>query len=53
MKKIAALVLAAATWTLPTLAQDTKYKPVNQQIPPPSCLTLKGAWEGDTHPAQT
>jgi iron(II)-dependent oxidoreductase len=50
MKKIAALALAAAAWTLPTLAQDTQYKPVNQQIPPPTCLTLKGAWEGGYTP---
>ena len=34
-----ALVIAA-------VGQDTKNKPVNQQIPPPGCLTLKGAWEG-------
>ena len=50
MKKIAALALAAAAWALPTLAQDTQYKPVNQQIPPPGCLTLKGAWEGGYTP---
>ena len=46
MKKLAAIVLASVAWTIPTLAQDSQYKPVNQQIPPPTCLTLKGAWEG-------
>ncbi len=50
MKKIAAIVLAAAACTIPTLAQDAQYKPVNQQVPPPSCLTLKGAWEGGYTP---
>ena len=50
MKKIGAMTLAAAACTLCALAQDTQYKPVNQQIPPPSCLTLKGAWEGGYTP---
>ena len=27
-------------------AQDTKFAPVGQQIPSPSCLTMKGAWDG-------
>ena len=31
---------------LPAFAQDTHYGPVNQQIPPPSCLVIRGAWEG-------
>jgi iron(II)-dependent oxidoreductase len=50
MKKIAAIVLAAAASTLPARAQDTQYKPVNQQIPPPTCLSLKFAWEGPYTP---
>ena len=50
MKKIAAIVLAAAAWTLPALAQDSQYRPVNQQIPPPTCLSLKFAWEGPNTP---
>jgi hypothetical protein len=45
MKKLAAIVLASVAWTIPILAQDSQYKPVNQQIPPPTCLTLKRAWE--------
>jgi formylglycine-generating enzyme required for sulfatase activity len=39
-------------------AQDTHYAPKGQLIPPPDCLTLKGAWQGgytpctsDTHNA--
>ena len=31
-------------------AQDTNYEPSGQQIPPPECLTLKGAWEGGYTP---
>lgn len=50
MKKLAAIILASVAWTIPTLAQDSQYKPVNQQIPPPTCLTLKGAWEGGYTP---
>ncbi len=26
--------------------QDTKYRPQQQQIPTPDCLTMRGAWEG-------
>ena len=50
MKKLAAIVLASVAWTISALAQDSQYKPVNQQIPPPACLTLKGAWEGGYTP---
>jgi len=36
-------------------AQDTQYGPKEQQIPPPPCLTIRGAWEGGYTPctAQT
>ena len=27
-------------------AQDTNFRPKNQLIPAPACLTLRGAWEG-------
>lgn len=27
-------------------AQDSHFRPVRQQIPTPTCLTMKGAWEG-------
>jgi iron(II)-dependent oxidoreductase len=50
MKKIAAISLVAVAWTLSGLTQDSQYKPTNQQIPPPSCLTLKFAWEGGYTP---
>ncbi|MGH9616571.1 MAG: hypothetical protein ACRD28_07495, partial [Acidobacteriaceae bacterium] len=46
-------ILLAATCTVvvvtmlsaTAVAQDTQYSPQGQQIPPPACLTLKGAWE--------
>ena len=31
-------------------AQDSHYQPRGQQIPSPSCLTLRGAWEGGYTP---
>jgi iron(II)-dependent oxidoreductase len=34
-------------------AQDTHSIPVAQQIPPPTCLTLRGAWEGGYIPCTT
>jgi iron(II)-dependent oxidoreductase len=44
------VLLVMATITLASRAQDTKYRPANQQIPSPECLTLKGAWEGGYTP---
>ena len=49
-KRISAAILAAAAWTMIAEAQDTKFAPQGQQIPPPGCLTLKGAWEGGYTP---
>ena len=49
-KRISAVILAAAMWTTIVAAQDTKAAPSGQQIPPPVCLTLKGAWEGGYTP---
>ncbi len=46
----AGLVLAAAILTLPLRAQDTRYNPTGQQIPPPPCLSLRAAWEGGGAP---
>ncbi len=40
---IAALTSVAAA--LPVWAQDSNYRPVGQQIPPPACYTLTEAWE--------
>jgi gamma-glutamyl hercynylcysteine S-oxide synthase len=31
-------------------AQDSHYSPRGQQIPPPACLNLRGAWEGGSIP---
>jgi iron(II)-dependent oxidoreductase len=31
-------------------SQDTHYAPTRQQIPPPGCFTLRGAWEGGYTP---
>jgi iron(II)-dependent oxidoreductase len=36
----------AAAVALSVHAQDTHSAPVGPQIPPPTCLTLRGAWEG-------
>ncbi len=49
-KRISAAIFAAATWIAIVAAQDTKFAPRGQQIPPPACLTLKGAWEGGYTP---
>ena len=40
-----ALVLA-----LPVSAQDFRYQPHEQQIPPPACLTMRFPWEGGSTP---
>jgi gamma-glutamyl hercynylcysteine S-oxide synthase len=46
-RHVAIFVLAAAPvcW-----AQDSQFKPQNQQIPVPECLTAKGLWEGGSKP---
>ncbi len=31
-------------------AQDTRFEPDHQQIPPPDCLLIKEAWEGGSKP---
>jgi iron(II)-dependent oxidoreductase len=50
-KRISAVIIvAAAMWTAIAAAQDTKSAPSGQQILPPACLTLKGAWEGGYTP---
>ena len=42
----AGLALLAALSAVPICAQDTFYAPKAQQIPPPACFTMRGAWEG-------
>jgi gamma-glutamyl hercynylcysteine S-oxide synthase len=34
----------------PGFAQDSAYRPHNQLIPAPACLTMRGAWEGGYTP---
>jgi formylglycine-generating enzyme required for sulfatase activity len=36
--------------SIPLFAQQTQYQPEGEQIPAPSCLTMKGAWEGGSRP---
>lgn len=38
------LLLILGSKSIP--AQDTHFRPERQQIPSPSCLTMRGAWEG-------
>ncbi len=49
-RRTTALVAALAVAMVAAGAQDSKYKPVGQQIPAPACLTLRGAWEGGYTP---
>ncbi len=43
---LAAIVaLTSSAGLLPVRAQDSNYRPVGQQIPPPACYTLMEAWE--------
>ena len=49
----AALIAATAAALFASVAavgQDSAYRPQNQLIPAPACLTLKGAWEGGYTP---
>ena len=46
----AGYLLLAAAFTLPLTAQDTFNAPRGQQIPPPACFTMRGAWEGGYTP---
>src|SRR3569833_2983942 len=47
--------VAASAMIYSGVAQDTQYGPKEQLIPPPTCLSLRGAWEGGYTPctAQT
>jgi len=42
----AAVILLILTIAFPAGSQDAVYRPKNQLIPGPACLTMKGAWEG-------
>ncbi len=40
----------AATFALSATAQDFRYQPKEQQIPPPACLSMHFPWEGGSAP---
>jgi gamma-glutamyl hercynylcysteine S-oxide synthase len=42
--------LLLVSLSVSAFAQDTKYAPKGQLIPPPACLTLKPAWQGEYVP---
>src|ERR1700730_17833377 len=42
--------LLTAAFGLLAGAQDSRYAPREQQIPPPACFTMRGAWEGGYAP---
>jgi gamma-glutamyl hercynylcysteine S-oxide synthase len=44
------LALIAAFCVVAAAAQDTFNAPRGQQIPPPACFTIRGAWEGGYTP---
>ncbi len=46
MQWAAGSMFLVAGMALSVYAQDTHSAPVGPQIPPPTCLTLRGAWEG-------
>ncbi|WP_446742888.1 formylglycine-generating enzyme family protein [Silvibacterium acidisoli] len=50
LKRPVAISCLAATFALPALAQDFRYHPKAQQIPPPACLTMHFPWEGGSTP---
>jgi gamma-glutamyl hercynylcysteine S-oxide synthase len=44
------IALMAASLLSPATAQDWRYLPREQQIPPPACLTMHFPWEGGNTP---
>jgi len=44
-----AAVIAFSAYA-PAYAQDFRYQPHEQQIPPPACLTMRYPWEGGSEP---
>src|SRR5450631_4114931 len=44
------LLVLSTVLSLPAFAQDTHYAPKGQQIPPPPCFSIRGAWEGGSTP---
>ena len=50
MRLLVSLLALLCSAVLSMQAQDTRFRPEGQQIPPPDCLTMKGAWEGGSKP---
>lgn len=50
MRWTANISVLAVFSTASAFSQDTHYAPTRQQIPPPGCFTLRGAWEGGYTP---
>jgi iron(II)-dependent oxidoreductase len=50
MRWTANISVIAVFSTALAFSQDTHYAPTRQQIPPPGCFTLRGAWEGGYTP---
>ena len=50
LQSIIGVGLLAAVSAGSAAAQDTFNAPRGQQIPPPSCFTIRGAWEGGYNP---
>ena len=50
MRWTANISVFAVFSTALAFSQDTHYAPTRQQIPPPGCFTLRGAWEGGYTP---
>src|SRR4051794_37038255 len=46
IKRAAGISILNAVLGVLAYAQDTHYAPKDQQIPPPACFTIRGAWEG-------
>ena len=43
-------LLVCSVFAFPAAAQDSKFRPTNQQIPVPECLNTKGLWDASSKP---
>lgn len=50
MKGTSCIVWMAAMVALSAVAQDTRYRPEDEQIPAPACMQMTNAWEGPADP---
>jgi formylglycine-generating enzyme required for sulfatase activity len=53
LRWIACLTILVDSLSTSLVAQDSHYSPQGQQIPPPLCFTMRGAWEGGYVPCTT